>query len=81
MCYCMDLISKLVTINLQAKHLITGVSWQEFARTCDAVFKRSERRTDLERWHTRLLTAMLEAIPKVAQDHGRSPQEVIKMGE
>uniref|UniRef100_A0A6A7G1L6 Exocyst complex component 1-like n=3 Tax=Hirondellea gigas TaxID=1518452 RepID=A0A6A7G1L6_9CRUS len=54
-------------------------NFEEFARTCECVFKRSERRADLERWHIRLLTGMLDTIPRVAHDHARSPQEVIKM--
>lgn len=54
-------------------------NFEEFARTCECVFKRSERRADLERWNSRLLSAMLDTIPRVAHDHPRGPAEVIKM--
>ncbi|KAA0187594.1 hypothetical protein HAZT_HAZT005624 [Hyalella azteca] len=54
-------------------------NFEEFARTCEYVFKRSERRTDLERWNNRLLSAMLDTIPRVAHEHPRGPPEVIKM--
>ena len=54
---------------------------QEFAVTCSAVFGRCQRVTDLERWYLRLVTAIVETIPRVAGEHPRGPVEVIKMGE
>lgn len=51
----------------------------EFARTAEGVFKKSERRADLDKWYIRLVSTMFEYIPKIAVDHQRTPQEVIKM--
>ncbi|KAK3866865.1 hypothetical protein Pcinc_027628 [Petrolisthes cinctipes] len=54
-------------------------NFEEFAKTAESVFKKSERRADLDKWYVRLVMAMFEYIPKVAIDHQRTPSEVIKM--
>lgn len=54
-------------------------NFEEFAKTAESVFKKSERRTDLDKWYVRLVTAMFEHIPRVAVEHQRTPPEVIKM--
>jgi hypothetical protein len=53
---------------------------QDFAKTAEAIFKNTDRRTDLDKWYTKLVGAMFEAIPRNAAEHHRTPQEVIKMG-
>ena len=55
------------------------INFEEFAKTAECVFKKSERRTDLDKWYVRLVTAMFEHIPRVAAEHQRTPPEVIKM--
>jgi len=35
----------------------------------------------LDKWYTKLVGAMFEAIPRNATEHHRTPQEVVKMGE
>jgi len=35
----------------------------------------------LDKWYTKLVSAMFEAIPRNATEHHRTPQEVVKMGE
>lgn len=45
------------------------------------MFKKSERRADLDKWYVRLVIAMFEHIPRVASEHQRTPPEVIKMGK
>lgn len=57
-----------------------GLYFQEFAQTAECVFKKSERRADLDKWYVRLVIAMFEHIPRVASEHQRTPPEVIKMG-
>ena len=49
--------------------------------TGESVFKKSERRCDLEKWYGILVKAILENIPRVAVEHQRTPHEVVKMGE
>uniref|UniRef100_A0A0P4W1N6 Exocyst complex component Sec3 PIP2-binding N-terminal domain-containing protein n=1 Tax=Scylla olivacea TaxID=85551 RepID=A0A0P4W1N6_SCYOL len=55
------------------------INFEEFAKTAECVFKKSERRTDLDKWYVRLVMAMFEHIPRVAAEHQRTPPEVIKM--
>lgn len=54
-------------------------NFEEFAQTAECVFKKSERRADLDKWYVRLVIAMFEHIPRVASEHQRTPPEVIKM--
>jgi hypothetical protein len=35
----------------------------------------------LDKWYTKLVGAMFEAIPRNAAEHHRTPQEVVKMGK
>ncbi|XP_042208281.1 exocyst complex component 1-like [Homarus americanus] len=55
------------------------INFEEFAKTAESVFKKSERRADLDKWYVRLVLAMFEYIPRVASEHQRTPPEVIKM--
>ena len=52
-----------------------------FAKTGEAVFKKSERRGDLDKWYVMLVASMIENIPRVAIEHQRTPPEVVKMGK
>lgn len=54
-------------------------NFEEFAQTAESVFKKSERRADLDKWYIRLVMALFEHIPRVASEHQRTPPEVIKM--
>ncbi|XP_045608376.1 exocyst complex component 1 isoform X2 [Procambarus clarkii] len=54
-------------------------NFEEFAKTAESVFKKSDRRADLDKWYIRLVLAMFEYIPRVAIEHQRTPPEVIKM--
>lgn len=54
-------------------------NFEEFAKTAESVFKKSERRADLDKWYIRLVSAMFDYIPRVAVEHQRTPPEVIKM--
>lgn len=52
-----------------------------FARTAEKIFKNSERKVDLEKWYTKLIGTMVEAITIHSGEHHKTPQEVIKMGK
>ncbi|XP_076043621.1 exocyst complex component Sec3 [Oratosquilla oratoria] len=54
-------------------------NFEEFAQTAENVFKKSERRGDLDKWYIRLVMAKFDHIPRVAAEHLRTPPEVIKM--
>lgn len=54
-------------------------NFEDFCHTAESVFKKSERRADLDKWYVRLVMAMFEHIPRVAGEHQRTPPEVIKM--
>lgn len=50
-----------------------------FARTAEKIFRNSDRKVDLEKWYTKLVSTMFEAIVNHSREHHKTPQEVIKM--
>ncbi|CAD1474758.1 unnamed protein product, partial [Heterotrigona itama] len=50
-----------------------------FARTTEKIFKNSDRKVDLEKWYSKLVSTMFEAIIIHSREHHKTPQEVIKM--
>nr|CAD7442489.1 unnamed protein product [Timema bartmani] len=54
-------------------------NFEDFARTAESIFKNTERRNDLDKWYTKLMGAMFEAIPRNAAEHHKTPEEVVKM--
>ncbi|XP_023247474.1 exocyst complex component 1 isoform X2 [Copidosoma floridanum] len=50
-----------------------------FARTAENIFKNSDRKVDLEKWYTKLISTMFEAIVVHSTEHHKTPTEVIKM--
>ena len=52
-----------------------------FAKTGENVFKRSDRRSDLDKWYGALVNAMFEHVPRIASEHQKTPPEVVKMGK
>lgn len=54
-------------------------NFEEFAQTAEMIFKETERRADLDKWYVKLVGAMFEVIPAIANDHHKTPPEVIKM--
>lgn len=54
---------------------------QAFARTAERIFKNSDRKVDLEKWYTKLVEAMFEAIVMHSGEHHKTPPEVVKMGK
>lgn len=55
-------------------------NFSDFARTAQSIFKSTDRRGDLDKWYLKLLSAMFESIPRIASEHPKTPQEVVKMG-
>lgn len=53
---------------------------EEFATHADCLLK-SGRRADLEKWYTRLVDTMLEYISLHANEHNKTPSQVVKMGK
>lgn len=56
-------------------------NFEPFARIAEKIFKNSDRKVDLEKWYTKLVNTMFEAIVIHSRDHHKTPQEVIKMGK
>ncbi|CAL7945780.1 unnamed protein product [Xylocopa violacea] len=54
-------------------------NFEMFARTAERIFKNSDRKVDLEKWYTKIVSTMFEAIVIHSREHHKTPQEVIKM--
>ncbi|XP_043794167.1 exocyst complex component 1 isoform X1 [Apis laboriosa] len=54
-------------------------NFESFARTAEKIFKNSDRKIDLEKWYTKLVSTMFDAIVIHSREHHKTPQEVIKM--
>ncbi|XP_076177753.1 exocyst complex component Sec3 isoform X2 [Ptiloglossa arizonensis] len=54
-------------------------NFEPFARIAEKIFKNSDRKVDLEKWYTKLVSTMFEAIVIHSRDHHKTPQEVVKM--
>ncbi|KAI4485021.1 hypothetical protein M0802_012849 [Mischocyttarus mexicanus] len=50
-----------------------------FAKTAEKIFKYSDRKVDLEKWYTKLVGTIFEAIVIHSKEHHKTPPEVIKM--
>ncbi|XP_050098632.1 exocyst complex component 1 [Anopheles aquasalis] len=54
-------------------------NFEEFAVTAESIFKKTERRNDLDKWYIKLVEAIFERIPAHAVEHPKTPHQVIKM--
>ncbi|XP_031844044.1 exocyst complex component Sec3 [Nomia melanderi] len=54
-------------------------NFEHFAKAAEKIFKNSDRKVDLEKWYTKLVSTMFEAIVIHSREHHKTPQEVIKM--
>ncbi|XP_032671124.1 exocyst complex component 1 [Odontomachus brunneus] len=50
-----------------------------FARIAEKIFRNSDRKVDLDKWYTKLVSTMFDAIVIHSREHHKTPQEVIKM--
>jgi len=54
-------------------------NFYEFAGATEMIFQKSDRRTDMEKWYLTLVTSMIDNIPRIAKEHQKTPQAVVKM--
>lgn len=54
-------------------------NFEEFAQTAEDIFRNAERRNDLDKWYLQLVAAMFEQINVHANEHAKTPQQVVKM--
>lgn len=54
-------------------------NFEKFARQAEIIFRNSERRTDLNKWYNKIMKAMFDEVKRIAEDHQKTPQEVILM--
>lgn len=54
-------------------------NFEKFARQAESIFKTSERRTDLDKWYSKLMKIMFDEVIKISTEHQKTPQEVIQM--
>ncbi|XP_055693558.1 exocyst complex component 1 [Lutzomyia longipalpis] len=54
-------------------------NFEEFAVSAERIFKKSERRADLDKWYTQLVATIFECIPNHAQEHSKTPRQVVNM--
>ncbi|XP_035207311.1 exocyst complex component 1-like [Stegodyphus dumicola] len=54
-------------------------NFETFASQAEKIFKNSDRRTDLDRWYSKLVKVMFDEVVKVSLEHSKTPQEVVQM--
>lgn len=54
-------------------------NFEEFATLTENIFRKSERRTDLEKWYVKIVDAIFQAVNQLAMEHPKTPSQVIKM--
>ncbi|XP_050532723.1 exocyst complex component 1 isoform X2 [Daktulosphaira vitifoliae] len=54
-------------------------NFEYFAKTAEQIFKETDRRTDLDKWYVKLISAMFDTIILVSNEHPKTPAEVIRM--
>jgi hypothetical protein len=54
-------------------------NFEEFIETTESIFKKTERRADLDRWYVKLVDTIFEMIPVHAMEHGKTPSQVVQM--
>jgi exocyst complex component 1 len=54
-------------------------NFEEFTSLTESIFRKSERRTDLEKWYVRIVDAIFNAINQLSNEHPKTPSQVVKM--
>lgn len=54
-------------------------NFEKFVETTESIFRNSERRSDLEKWYSILVTEMMVSITRLSREHSKTPSEVVKM--
>ncbi|XP_076446278.1 exocyst complex component 1-like isoform X2 [Babylonia areolata] len=53
--------------------------FEDFTNLAEAIFKGSDRRTDLNKAYSKMVCALFEQIQRVAMEHQKTPREVVLM--
>ncbi|XP_017059107.1 exocyst complex component 1 [Drosophila ficusphila] len=54
-------------------------NFENFAQTAEGIFRKSDRRTDMEKWYLQLVNAIFDGINQHSQDHPKTPSQVVRM--
>ncbi|XP_030385383.1 exocyst complex component 1 [Scaptodrosophila lebanonensis] len=54
-------------------------NFENFAQTAEGIFRKSDRRTDMERWYLQLVNAIFETISEQSHEHPKTPHQVVRM--
>ncbi|KAG5674109.1 hypothetical protein PVAND_004094 [Polypedilum vanderplanki] len=54
-------------------------NFEEFATLTENIFRKSERRTDLDKWYVKLVDSIFIGINQLSLEHSKTPSQVIKM--
>lgn len=54
-------------------------NFENFAQTAEGIFRKSDRRTDMEKWYLQLVNAIFEGISIHSQEHPKTPSQVVRM--
>jgi len=54
-------------------------NFYEFAQSTEMIFQNSDRRSDIEKWYLTIVTSIIDNIPRIAKEHQKTPQAVVKM--
>ncbi|KAL7032962.1 hypothetical protein ACKWTF_007437 [Chironomus riparius] len=54
-------------------------NFEEFAALIEGIFRKSERRTDLDKWYVKIVDAIFQAINQLSLEHSKTPSQVVKM--
>lgn len=54
-------------------------NFEEFSNTAESIFRKAQRRNDLDKWYTQLVGVIFEQISVHANEHPKTPQQVVKM--
>jgi len=70
-----------VEANIQVLLWCFDLGMQDFARQAEAIFRGSDRRSDLDKAYSLLLSKMFFEISRIAAESQKTPQEVVLFGE
>lgn len=54
-------------------------NFEEVATLTESIFRKSERRTDLDKWYVRIVDAIFQGINQLSVEHPKTPSQVVKM--
>ncbi|KAI8041388.1 exocyst complex component 1 [Drosophila gunungcola] len=54
-------------------------NFENFAQTAEGIFRKSDRRTDMEKWYLQLVNAIFEGVHLHSQEHPKTPSQVVRM--